>query len=389
MRLYRLLLDPLAESGGGGVAPAAPVETPDIEPVNGGPERGDMTLVETPAATQGQATPVPSQQRAVATDPNIAAGQAQPQAPAAAWRGILDVGRERGFQFDPTVTNDQQALDYLLRQAGQVRQQDAYAQLGQQLAPHTAKIQQYLRQQGQPAQPATPTRQPWEAPEFDKRWGSLVDQDPTTGLYTSKQGVPHEIAQKVNAYVEWKDKYDANPAAVLNQMVEAKATEIAQRIYQQQSGVQQREASINQIVQENHSWLYQRGPDGNVVTDYQGRPMPTPHGAAYIQQLQVVRNMGVTDPRQQNQLAIQLVRGQLAEAAANAQHAPGGAQIPPTHLQAQPNVNPLQALSGQQRAATPGATDPSTAGMSLREIMMAEMRREGVTDADIYASGER
>ena len=29
-------------------------------------------------------------------------------------------------------------------------------------------------------------------------------------------GTPPEIAQKVNEYVEWKDRFDANPAAVLN-----------------------------------------------------------------------------------------------------------------------------------------------------------------------------
>ena len=41
-------------------------------------------------------------------------------------------------------------------------------------------------------------------------------------------GTPPEIAQKVNEYVEWKDRFDANSAAVLNSMVQAQAQEIAE-----------------------------------------------------------------------------------------------------------------------------------------------------------------
>ena len=68
-------------------------------------------------------------------------------------------------------------------------------------------------------------------------------------------GTPPEIAQKVNEYVEWKDRFDANPAAVLNSMVQAQAQEIARQTFQQQFAEQQRQSEINRIVAENQSWM--------------------------------------------------------------------------------------------------------------------------------------
>jgi hypothetical protein len=83
---------------------------------------------------------------------------------AGTWQSIRDAAQQRGFQFAPTVTDDRAALDYLIQQAALARQSDVYAQLGRQLAPKAEQIQQYLRQQQAPAQPA---RQPWEAREWD------------------------------------------------------------------------------------------------------------------------------------------------------------------------------------------------------------------------------
>ena len=365
-------------------------EVPDVEPVNGGDERsydslanGEVNDSDNPGTfTQSSSNSTPA-------DPNQRAGalpaggqQGQPQ-----WQSARDYALAQGFQFDGTVTDDRTALNFLMAQAGRNRQADAYAQLGRQLAPESARIQEFLSQRTTP-QVAQPNRQPWEAPEFDERWAGLVEQDPGTGLFTSKQGVPHEIAQKVNAYVEWKKGYDRNPAAVINGMVEQRAKSIAQETFREQFAAQRREQTVNAIVQENSAWLYQVDAGGQRLRDYQGQFLPTPVGAAYLQQLQAVRQMGVVDPRQQDSLAKQLVRGQYAQAyQAQAQAAAGqSGNVQTQQAVNRPNVNPLQAQPPLQRRANPAATEPTDAGLSLAERLRRDLAAEGVSDQDVFNS---
>jgi len=368
------------------------IEQPDVEPVNGGPDRDFESLsngtVEEPVsqtATLGN----PSQTPQVRTpaDPNQRAGQTQPQQAAAnvEWQSIREAAEAQGFRFDPTVKDDRDALNFLLRQASAPRQANIYEQLGRQLAPQSDQIRQYLSLQTQPQQPS---RQPWEAPEFDERWAGLVEQDPGTGLYVSKQGVPHEIAQKVNTFIEWKKTFDRNPAAVLNAMVESRAKAVAADTFREQFAAQQRESTIASIVQENSSWMYQVDQSGQRLRDYQGQYIPTPVGAAYLQQVQAVQRMGVTDPRQQDALAKQLVRGQYAQAYQAQALAAQGQQANPQTQQAvnRPNVNPLQAQPPSQRRQNPAATEPSEAGLSLAERLRRDLAAEGVTDQDVFNS---
>ena len=290
----------------------------DVPPVNGGTDRTFDSLangtVDEPPVNQPRApdSPQPSQVRAP-TDPNQRVGATPPAAPAAeGWQSIREAAQAQGFQFDHTVTDDRTALNFLLRQAGAARSSDIYAQLGRQLAPQAQGIQAYLAQQTQPQQ-STP-KPAWEAPEFDPRWVELVELNQQTGLYVAKPGVGHDVAAKVNAYAEWKQGYDRDPAKVLNGMVEARARSIAQETFREQFAAQQREQTIGELVHENSAWLYQVDQGGQRTRDYQGNFIPTPVGAAYLTQLQAVRQMGVSDPRQQDALAKQLVRGQYAQA---------------------------------------------------------------------------
>src|SRR5262249_15122584 len=156
------------------------------------------------------------------------AGLAQPPAQAqqqAQWQSIRDAAAQYGHVFGPDVQDDQAALVQLLQIARQNRQADYHAQLGRQLLPHADQIRDFLGQQRQ-AQQAPAAPRPWEAPEFDQRWLALVDRDQATGLYVAKPGVQHEIAAKLNRFVEWKTEFDRNPGAVLNGMVEERARAI-------------------------------------------------------------------------------------------------------------------------------------------------------------------
>lgn len=380
-RLFRLLLDPMAGDLNGGGSPAP---EPDIAPENGGPDRSFSDLsnatVEDPSASPGTTSANPAQPL-VPADPNNAA-PAQPAAEQ--WQSIRDAAAAYGYQVPNGIADDRAMLMHLLQQAGANRQSDAYAQLGRQLAPKATEIQQYLAQQTQ--QQAAPSRQPWEAPEFDQRWAGLVEQDPATGLFYSKPGTPHEIAQKVNAYVEWKANFDKNPSAVMNQMVESRARDIARETFQEQFAAQSRQAEIGQIVQANSEWLYQKDQAGRPVVGYDGRYVPTPVGARYMHHVGEAQRMGVSNPRDLDALAKNLVR---AEFAVQQQQAQQKAANPQTAAAvAQPNLNPLQNVSIQQQRLNPAATEPSAEGMSLNDMIRQAMKENGVTDADFSNVGQ-
>jgi hypothetical protein len=377
---------------GGGTLTTDPATTTagaqDAPAVGGGAERPDWN---SPGASS-QATPTPTTTGTapattapVPADPNQRAGATQTQAQTGAndWQSIREAASAYGYQFDPAIQDDRAALVHLLQRAQANQQADFYAQLGRQLAPQAQSIQQFLAQQSQPQQ--AQGRQPWEAPEFDERWAGLVQQDPTTGLYVAKQGVPHEIAQKVNEYVQWKTNFDRNPGAVLNGMVEARAKEIARSTFNEQFAAQARQQTIGQIVQENSAWLYQQGPDGRpAINPVTGQYQATPVGARYMFHVQALQQAGVKDPRVQDTMAKNLVRGEYA--LAQQQHAAAAAgqagNVQTQQAIGRSNTNPLQALPPTQRQVTPGATEPTGAGLSLSEMLRGAFAAEGVRDQD-------
>lgn len=373
-------VDPPLESGGGSQGgTTTTVIEPDIPPSNGGPDRSFDDLANGTVAEPSPITSAPP----VPADPNQRAGLTQTQPVANDWQSIRDAATALGYQFAPNVADDRAALVHLIQQANGNRQADYYAQLGRQLAPQAPAIQQYLQAQHAPAAPTAPPA--WEAPEFDERWAGLVDRDPTTGIYVAKQGVPHEIATKVNKYVEWKANYDRNPAAVINGMVQAQARAIAKETFDTQFAQQQRQSTVNQIAQDNSAWFYQQDANGQrAINPVTNQYIPSPVGARYLHHLGQVQQMGVTDPRQQDALAKNLVRGEVAmQAQATAYAATQQAANPQTNQAiTRPNVNPLQAQPPTQRRQNPSATEPSATGMSLQEMLRADLAAEGVTDAD-------
>jgi hypothetical protein len=389
--MFRMLLDidgdPFAGAGGAGAAsppPAAPIVEADIPPTNGGPDRGidDGSSGVSDTSGSGNLTAPPAA-RPIATDPNNRAGAASPPpaAPANDWQSIRDAAVAMGYQFPANLTDDRQALTHLLQQAQANRQSDVYAQLGRRLAPQAGDIQQFLATKNTPA---APTRQPWEAPEFDERWAGLVERNEATGLYVSKPGVPHEIANKVNSYVEWKAGYDRDPAKVINGMVESRAKAIAEQTFREQFQAQANDQTINSIVQENSAWLYQANEQGQRVQDISGRPILSPVGARYIHHLTQIKQMGVTNPRQQDMLAKNLVRGEYAQTEQlktwNAQQQAANPQT--NQALNQPNRNQSQAIPPIQRSGNQGSTEPSPTGKSLMDMLREDLAAEGVSDQD-------
>lgn len=398
LRLWQMLLapgNPFGEGGGGAPAPApapAPASTPAPTPEPSGLDRGSVSSPASQAirdfdtsfdGLSGGNEPAPTQSQhalPTPTDPNQAAGAGTPQN----FQSIRDAAGEYGYQFGQDVTDDRQALMHLIQQANNGRmsqQQQYYAQVGQTLAPHAQKFQQYLQHQQAPQVQATPNA--WEAPEFDRRWVSLVVQDPASGVWISKPGVDPTYGQKVNAFVEWKERFDANPAEVLNGMVEARATTVAEQIYQKQFAANTERQTAQGVIERNRPWLYQQDQNGSPLRDQWNRPVPTPMGAAYIRHIATVKQMGVSGAAAQDHLARQLLAGELANARyQQSQQAVQQAAPATQQAIARPNVNPLQALSPQQRAANPAATQPNEDGLSLYERLNRNFVAAGITDND-------
>jgi hypothetical protein len=401
--MMRILLEPAANPfGGGGGVPApsapAPVQSSPVsapvsvhEPSANSPERGSVSSpstnsgernyeVDLPGQGGGQPSQgQPPQQRQALptpTDPNQAAGAGVPSN----FQSIRDAAREYGFNFSGDIQDDRAALQHLIHRA---QGNEYYAQMGQRLAPHAAGIQSYLQQRNQPATQAQPERPSWEAPPFDQRWSALVVRDEQTGMFLSKPGVDPSIGRSVNEYVDWKQKYDENPSGVLNAMVQARAREEAISVYREQNAAQQQQNAATAIFNKNASWFYQRGADGQPVRDFQGRPVPSPAGAGYLRHLETVQSYGVTDPRAQDHLVMQLLRGEYAsQNIQRTQQQATANGFPAQQASQQVNTNPLQTLPPSQRAITQGATQPGEEGLSLYERMSREFASNGVTDAD-------
>jgi hypothetical protein len=364
--------------GGGGIGSgitsgqAAPGERPSFRP-----DEGSSTA----AAGAGGRVDAPP---ATPADPNIAAGAqaaatAAPGTAASEWQGIRDAARAYGYDLS-RFNDDGQALLHLIQQAQASRQADYYAQLGRQLAPHAQGIQTYLQQQAQAAQQQKP--QPWQAPEFDDRWLALVDRDPATGVFVAKQGVNPAIADRVNAYDQWMRNWQTKGPEYVEQIVDSRLQGRVDQMVQERLAGYQREQTIQSIVAQHADWLYQTDQTGRRLTDVNGQFVPTPAGARYVQNVRTLQGLGVTDPRAQDQLARQLLMGEIAMGQASQANAQVSPQAAAAQAVARPQVNPLQAQPPQQRALNPAATEPSSEGLTLQEMIRREFRAAGVTDAD-------
>lgn len=401
--LVRILLNPFGEGGGTPQAqPAAQSAAPAQQSQDPGPQRGSPErLPVSPSSSnsgtrdftfsgnepdagdalgqpQGQANQGQPRQAPAPTDPNLAPGQA---AAASEWQSIRDAASGLGYQFPAHIQDDRAALQHMIHQQ---QQRDYHSQLGQRLAPHAQDLQQFFTQKQAPAQSAAPPRKPWEAPQFDKRWVNLVEQDPASGLYLSKPGVPPEIGQKVTEYAEWRAKFDENPATAMNEMVREAAREEAKALYQQQYQEQQTQGAARDIVRQNAEWFYAKDQSGNPVRDWQGNPTPSPAGLNYLRHLQLARSYGVHDPRAQDALAKQGMQAEWAQQQYKQQQGQQQAASPGAQFATQQtSTNPMAALSPQSRAAQPHNVEDDVDDLQqLKMALRRNVKAAGITDDD-------
>jgi hypothetical protein len=332
-----------------------------FQPGPGGPSAGFTPFADEAGATPpGQATP------------------AQAQA-AAEWQSIRDAAKRFGYEGLAQFNDDEAALAHLVQQARRAQQADVYAQLGRAVAPELQQYQEFRETKQKATGPAPEAA--YRPPDFQENWLALCERDPATGMFFAKPGVNPAVADALNKRAAWQRDFDRDPTTVMDKYAEGKLGPMVEQRVQQALSHYRRDIAVEQILQANDAWLYQRDASGRPVTGPQGR-VPTAEGAAYIQHVRLLQERGVTDPVAQDDLARKLVIGQLALGRLSQQ----GAQAPAAqtqHAAARPNVNPNQARPPHERARTPGAVEPNSEGLSLTEMLRGALEEAGIDDAQL------
>jgi hypothetical protein len=371
-----------------------PGQNPQAAPAAGQPDSlssqqiqgGDRGLEFNPS--NDPASSVGAGQEADAAGSSGVAGLAgQPQGTEGGeWESVVDVARSLGYDFGgQQFSDDRQFVLHLLNTATNRRQEDYYAQLGRQLAPHHQGIQSYLQQQqGQQAsRPQQQQRPEWEPPEFDPSWMQLVERDAQSGVFLARPGVDPSIATAVNQYDRWHQKYGHNPVAAMQPYIEQSLPAIVQQQVQAQLQQYRQQQEVDSIVARNSEWMYQRDQQGRTMIGVGGRPLPTPQGARYGQIVQELEQNGMRSPAAVDRIARQVLAGEMAQ-----QQSAAGQPLPTQQQQqnalasSRSQRNVLQSLTPQQRQQTPAATEPNTEGMSLNEMLRNALDSAGFTDAD-------
>lgn len=249
---------------------------------------------------------------------------------------------------------------------------------------------QTYRGQGSPAPAAQPQPQPAPAaaesvfglPAFDYGLLNFVARG-ADGTYQVLPGGPPDAAIRVQDYQQrlqdvqkqfWQD-----PGKYLMPLIEKKATEIANQVWQRQQQQYQNTQFARQTLAENSSWLYQQDASGNVLRQFnpvtgQMEEALSPYGQAYHRIIVGLRERGVTDPALLHQTAVTQIQNYLLQQRVNQLQAPAQQQ--------QSNQQLLSTAAAQQQAqpAAQPVQMPPQEHLSLRDRMRRNLDQAGITD---------
>ncbi len=290
---------------------------------------------------------------------------AAPQPTAEQWQGIRDYAKQAGIELP--WEDDHQALGNLLQTWQKAQQPNFYTQLGQRLAPQAEKIQQWLAQQQAPQASPPPA---WQAPPFKREWLNLVETDPETGQLRAKPGYDPGIVDKVQAYAEWRDKFLAEPEAMLGPMVEQRA----QAIVDARLAGYQEQTTASQLVAREATWMFQGGQVGGPLTAA---------GQMYSREADRYYRGGLRDVRALHQAALSSVQNAvLLQQRRQAAQAPAPGAPAPTPAQQGAVPSSLGGALALPGGGAPPVPDRITRpALSMRELLM--QRLNGVPDPSL------
>ena len=309
---------------------------------------------------------------------------AQTPEPAEQWEDIRDFAKKNGLDISH-IADPSDAAKYLIEHA---RNNTAYAQLGQQLAPYWSDIQQFLAQRRQ-AQPAAPqAQQPkryFGLPEYDPQWLDWLDRD-AAGNIVPKIGAPPDIVGKVTQYhkalANFQNQFWQKPDQFLGPMIQdAVAPLVQQAIQQNMRGYQDGLLATNFIAQ-NTNWLHYHDAQGNVLRDpITGSYALTPEGNLFVTHLRRAEQFGIRDMQAQQAYAMdQMKLAYLSQQAQQQQAVQQGAAKNQQLIQERNRRAPN--TSGSLNAG-PGMSQNKD--LALRDRLRNALTGAGINDAALVA----
>lgn len=325
--------------------------------------------------------PIQTPETAAVPEPTPAPSPADstPSAPAPSF-STRDYLKSQNLNVD-SFQDDKSVVDALLNIYREHEQAKPFIPYGREYAQNREQFELWRRAQAeQLAKQQAPVDKKswWTKPEFDPNWQNQVILD-NQGNYVPKQGYPTDIAAKMNAYVAHQRKviqdFTIDPMAMLRPGVEEVAREIAQKMVDEKLAGFQTQQFIQSFEQQNANWLFQQGPNGTAYDPVTGQPQTTPVGREFYAITKSLRDKGVTNPRDQEEIARSILGTRIAQTSqspeqVNAakkqeflrQPSHGGSFAPPTN----PSVIP----------------PPQNSNLSIHEMMRANMKAEGITDEE-------
>jgi hypothetical protein len=280
--------------------------------------------------------------------------------PEAAPISLRDRLGESGYDQASRFGSDEEFVSYL-READQLREQfpqyQRMAAYGQQVLPYAREFEQWRASQQAAAQPAVSQPQGqaasqhdadvapyWPvAPEWRPEWEQYLalDERGQVVIRPEYQMVANPaIVDKYQEYKQWRsknlDKLLSDPVEAIWPELERRFKQTAQSVASEQLTSYRQQQFANSFAVSNQDWLYVQDPNTAAPAQHaNGTPVLSEAGQMYIYNLQRAEAMGVRDPQEQAQLALELTQGAFAgrqTQAAPVPSQPAGASPPQAEI---------------------------------------------------------
>ena len=290
---------------------------------------------------------------------------------------LRDTLASQGYDVSDYESDADAAAD-LLRSAEAFEKNQAYFELGQQIAPHYSDYQRYLMEQEAakkdratepPKQTPTPVEKTsekpvaleWDVPEYDPAWGRFCEFD-EKGRAKAVVGDPAivQYAQKVNAYQDWQQRAGDRIVREFPQLVQqAMAQEIAGLREEiqgfRQAAQQERDQSEVQAWMEGHAAdFFEHDKDGNLLVDAAGRQIPTPRYEAAVEYYQQLAQSNLDERVMRQMIDVYLERDELAGRFGDV---PAGSRAPKRNPRSAIGADANQTRSAASRPTRQSPTD--------------------------------
>ncbi len=279
---------------------------------------------------------------------------------------LFETARSKyGVDLSSKYKTPDEAVKGLLHASSLVGRRNEEAELGRMYRDYGPEFMEFLRSkqtqiQQQQAQPEV--KPWWNPPEVsESQIRQYVQRNPVSGEIELAENTPIEVRRAIEArqqyMADFQYKLVNNPREALRGMMEEYREEIlseAHRLYGTSREIDRRSAEANHIYGQVQGWVYQRDDQGRVLSDDQGRPAFTPHGAYYTRALYQLKQAGMTDQSQMHHFAMAATKAAFTPSPSQQQEIPA-------------------AIKPVAQRQTPGPTRPKSPGQkgkSLAEKLM-------------------